>query len=252
MVEGGYFEEITIGFLLVGHTHASIDQYFSCLRHRIREAMFIASPLALQYLFSLLNSATSSRNKSKKSSIYRPPLAQVQIVIVRDYKSAFAPYCNPLITKYGVPYNFRLNIVAGKCCLQYKQYDDEKLPWLPIAPLRPIQSLDQMFQCQISDIQDNLSLETDQGSERLLAHYKVPSSLLSNTLIRETSILDSITDMNFMLPLLIRNQKKAAVEQEKRHADEANGVDDVERYTNNDQHSIQRSLQSVNTVESGS
>ena len=28
LVELGYFEEITVGFLIVGHTHASIDQYF--------------------------------------------------------------------------------------------------------------------------------------------------------------------------------------------------------------------------------
>jgi hypothetical protein len=38
LVEMGYFTNVTMGFLIVGHTHASIDQYFSCLRRRIRRA----------------------------------------------------------------------------------------------------------------------------------------------------------------------------------------------------------------------
>jgi len=53
LVEMGYFSTITVGFLIIGHTHASIDQYFSCLRGIIRRANFIASPLALQHFFFL-------------------------------------------------------------------------------------------------------------------------------------------------------------------------------------------------------
>ena len=52
LVELDYFDKITMAFLIVGHTHASIDQYFSCLRKRIRRATFIASPPALHHLFS--------------------------------------------------------------------------------------------------------------------------------------------------------------------------------------------------------
>ena len=46
LVELGFFERVTVGFLIIGHTHASIDQYFSCLRKLIGRASFIASPLA--------------------------------------------------------------------------------------------------------------------------------------------------------------------------------------------------------------
>ena len=72
LVELGYFEKITVGFLIVGHTHASIDQYFSCLRKLIRRASFIASPLALQHLYSLDKSSSES-SKSRMRSQYRPP-----------------------------------------------------------------------------------------------------------------------------------------------------------------------------------
>jgi hypothetical protein len=32
----GYFEEVRIGFLLVGHTHSDIDQHFSCISHILK------------------------------------------------------------------------------------------------------------------------------------------------------------------------------------------------------------------------
>ena len=70
LVEAGYFSNITVGFLIVGHTHASIDQYFSCLRRKIRNASFIGSPIALQYLFSL---PSTTEDEKKNKSLYRPP-----------------------------------------------------------------------------------------------------------------------------------------------------------------------------------
>jgi hypothetical protein len=53
LVEAGYFQTITVGFLIVGHTHASIDKYFSCLRRKISNASFIATPMALQHLYAI-------------------------------------------------------------------------------------------------------------------------------------------------------------------------------------------------------
>jgi len=43
LVEMGYFSTITVGFLIIGHTHASIDQYFSCLRGIIRITFGLAT-----------------------------------------------------------------------------------------------------------------------------------------------------------------------------------------------------------------
>jgi hypothetical protein len=33
----GYFEEVRVGFLLIGHTHSDIDQRFSCISHVLKE-----------------------------------------------------------------------------------------------------------------------------------------------------------------------------------------------------------------------
>ena len=33
----GYFKEVQVNFLLVGHTHANIDQHFSCISHVLKK-----------------------------------------------------------------------------------------------------------------------------------------------------------------------------------------------------------------------
>ena len=50
LVEKGIFEKISVNFLIVGHTHASIDQYFSVLSKAIKNAEWIGTPLALRKL----------------------------------------------------------------------------------------------------------------------------------------------------------------------------------------------------------
>jgi len=53
LVEQDYFKEINVGFLVVGHTHSSIDQYFSVLSKAIQSKTFIGSPLALLNLIKV-------------------------------------------------------------------------------------------------------------------------------------------------------------------------------------------------------
>ena len=50
LVEKGIFDKISVNFLIVGHTHASIDQYFSTLSTAIKQTYFIPTPLALREL----------------------------------------------------------------------------------------------------------------------------------------------------------------------------------------------------------
>ena len=50
LVDQGIFDTVDIFFLIVGHTHASIDQYFSVLARQIQECEFIGSPLSLHSL----------------------------------------------------------------------------------------------------------------------------------------------------------------------------------------------------------
>jgi len=79
------FEEIDVNFLIVGHTHSSIDQYFSVLSKAIHKAQFIGSPLALE---RLLKSAHNIKKYGKRPYLVRP------IRVYYDIKSAFKPYIN--------------------------------------------------------------------------------------------------------------------------------------------------------------
>ena len=52
LIDEDHFDTIEIFFLIVGHTHASIDQYFSTLSNLIQSREFIGSPLALEALLA--------------------------------------------------------------------------------------------------------------------------------------------------------------------------------------------------------
>lgn len=51
LVERLHFEKVYVNFLIVGHTHTTIDQYFSVITKAICSKKFIGSPLALQVCF---------------------------------------------------------------------------------------------------------------------------------------------------------------------------------------------------------
>ena len=160
LVELGFFDKVTVGFFIIGHIHASIDQYFSCLRKLIRRA---SSPLALHHLFSLDKSVSES-TKLKLRSVYRPPLRQIQLLFVHD----FAPYINKTIANFQIPYQFRFFLFAGKCICQYKQFSIS-LEWLPIVPslkLTDVRDYDLIiFNQRVYNFEDNFHLSS-------LMHFK--------------------------------------------------------------------------------
>jgi hypothetical protein len=83
LVEQFVFDVIHVNFLIVGHTHSSIDQYFGVLTGAIKSTQFIASPLSLK---ELLKMAHTVENIDKRPSVVR------QISVYYDYFTAFAPY----------------------------------------------------------------------------------------------------------------------------------------------------------------
>jgi hypothetical protein len=85
LVESFIFDRIEVNFLIVGHTHSSIDQYFSVLSSAIHSTAFIGSPIALM---SLLKQAHS------KNSIECRPLVCRQISVYYDVVKAIDPYIN--------------------------------------------------------------------------------------------------------------------------------------------------------------
>ena len=51
LVEQRHFDEIRVNFLIVGHTHAPIDQYFSVITKKLF-GKFVGSPESLRNLFN--------------------------------------------------------------------------------------------------------------------------------------------------------------------------------------------------------
>ena len=90
------FDQIDMNFLIVGHTHASIDQYFSVLAGAIKDANFIASPLSMHHLVSTAHSNPTMR-----------PMLNKQLEVVYDMDAFFAPFKNKRIKYYSFPHRFR-------------------------------------------------------------------------------------------------------------------------------------------------
>jgi len=61
LVESQVFKQVFIHFLITGHTHCVIDQYFSVLSYKIIGAKFIGSPLALHNLLKTAHNEESQR-----------------------------------------------------------------------------------------------------------------------------------------------------------------------------------------------
>ena len=92
------------------------------------------------------------QQKTKKKSLYRPPISQIQLYFVRDYKTLFAPYYNPKIVSYNIPYQFKFFRIMGKCACQYQMFNDEKLPYLPLTPVEDWKSLERLLGYQLFNI----------------------------------------------------------------------------------------------------
>jgi hypothetical protein len=134
LVENHKFDEILVNFLIVGHTHTSIDQYFSILSRKIREATWIGSPLSLFWLLQHAHSVG-----------HRPAVVR-EIPFIYDVTTALAPYINNDIKYYQKPHCFRFRRLpkSGICYMQYRDFSDmllsgQDIPlseeWRPKLPL---------------------------------------------------------------------------------------------------------------------
>jgi hypothetical protein len=90
LIEGYNFDEIEIAFLIVGHTHASIDQHFSVIS---RQHSSVRTPLALLELI----------RRCHDSSWHQPAIIR-EIKVYYDLQSMFAPYINKKIKYFNLPH----------------------------------------------------------------------------------------------------------------------------------------------------
>jgi hypothetical protein len=111
--------------LIVGHTHCSIDQYFSVIARALNRQVFIASPLGLEEVWSRAFNGDEYGRKN--------PLFIKKIEDVFDLKAGFKDIMGPKIVNISVPFCFKFSRFYGKAICQYKQFSTHR-EWLPRCP----------------------------------------------------------------------------------------------------------------------
>ena len=91
LVELDIFFSIRVSFLIVGHTHCIIDQYFSSISKIMRKCLFIATPYAIEELLDV-----------ERNTKFQNPAAQTHVHAVYDVKKALKPYINEAIKHFQV------------------------------------------------------------------------------------------------------------------------------------------------------
>ena len=101
LLEDCYFNEIEVFFLIVGHTHNILDQWFSVLAKAIKGADFVGSVLALHALYRLAHSEEEADKR---------PQHIHQLQTYHDWRRFYNPVRNDQIHNYGLPHRFKLTL----------------------------------------------------------------------------------------------------------------------------------------------
>ena len=92
LIEIGVFSTINVSFLIVGHTHCIIDQWFSSVTKILGGVVFVGTPYAIEELLKM------DRPKSK----FARPQKQHHVHAIYDVVKALRPYINSEIKWYQV------------------------------------------------------------------------------------------------------------------------------------------------------
>jgi hypothetical protein len=205
LVENGYFDVLEVNFLIVGHTHSSIDQYFSVLSKAISSAEWIGSPLSLQALCSQAHKPTRGGNDE---IIERRPSVNRQIEVYYDVVSALKPYINDQIKFFQVPHHFLFRRVCGKCIMQYKLFPQNPT-YLPQEPkevttceslLREKNAIKKVYVSPLSIIN---------GTDTFFEHMGVPKDSNSSFIYKSDSTIQRVSAVRSMISTFEDMEKNA-------------------------------------------
>lgn len=137
LVQEGHFRMVEVFFLIVGHTHTSIDQYFSVIARIIWMCNFLGSPISLEYLlangdFNVSMSGGKGGNEQGRALKSKPLLVR-KLSVIYDMKTALKPLINKKLKYYPIPHQFRFEMYQGVCTMQYKMFSSQS----DLLPLRP-------------------------------------------------------------------------------------------------------------------
>lgn len=203
LVEKVIFDEIHCNFLVVGHTHCSVDQYFGVCTKIIINQRWIGSPLSFQNLL-----------KTAHSDVTRRPTVNRQIYVIYDFRN----YFKPIINKIGwcqVPHCFKFTRYLGKAIMQYKMFSPNQF-WLPEKPGAPLRTEEDLWKYPISNVElsEFCSIDSEKELEISLGvHNKKLVDGVSEPELRK--ILANFSKVRPMLTLL---EQQALIQQKYRYA----------------------------------
>jgi hypothetical protein len=125
LTELKYFDLIELYFLIVGHTHTSLDQFFSVLSKILYNTKFVGSVASMKNLLLQAHSEEGDRATTSK-----------HIPVVNNVRESWES-CIADIKHHQVPHCFMFTRgPTGEAVMQYKLYSTQEYRWLPIAPAR--------------------------------------------------------------------------------------------------------------------
>jgi hypothetical protein len=242
LIEAFAFEEIEIAFLIVGHTHASIDQYFSVISRAIKRAKFIGTPMALLELIRRCHDDS-----------WRQPAVIREIKVYYNMKAMFAPYINKRLKYYNLPhiYKFIPSFGHTAICL-YK--DDSSMPhWKPAQPAAKITDIDSLIKS--SEGSESIyipDLSAVGGTSEFMKFLGLGDSrnpVLAQDLLGKDKEIARLQEVNKLLPELEQLSLRSLEQQAQRMHDESDGVEVRKAYAF--RQGIQRKLLNLNNSKEG-
>ncbi|KAL9953863.1 hypothetical protein ACROYT_G041336 [Oculina patagonica] len=116
LVEKGIFKEVRLSFLMVGHTHEDVDQFFSRISRRLHKKDSMTLPALV-------------RNIHKAHT----PAPDVHVLkYVFDIKAWLEPYLNS-VKRHVYPHAYKFFKRDGRVTMRYKKWANDKT-WLPDGP----------------------------------------------------------------------------------------------------------------------
>jgi hypothetical protein len=125
LVRLGIFEKIKVGFLMVGHTHEDIDQFFSVIAAHLKMPNVICPDL---------ETFIAELQKAFKKAKHKPEVVQLHARSIFDYKSLYDPCIDTAIAYHQEPHQFKIkqHFTSTDChvLVHYKNWSHSTC-WLP-------------------------------------------------------------------------------------------------------------------------
>ena len=221
IIEDCYFDEIEIFFLVVGHTHNILDQWFGVLARAIRKANFIGSVLALHAIYKIAH--------AEKVEHLRPKVVH-QIEVYHDFRKYYGPLLNNDIHHFGIPLRWKLkrDELLAVSTSQYQVVSptaglSHLETWQPLASkLANIESIGSV----------DLSLFMSYGGPEVLyntlgintSKHASSVDLLTDIAKTRSKKSTAVGDVADVLPLIRDIEVRAILETEKRLEAESEGL----------------------------